>query len=153
MNLLGIVDYMKYGEGVMVKCEIFVNYVWLLESVKVFYKCLWFDLCLCRLLRGGEKYYFVDPGIWFVCNVGMWMSYGLVLENVLYVYLRLKVMRWVWVLLVSWSVILLCVSRNGMFMCRCWWVCRILMLRSVNFVCLWSWLMGIWNIGLVWISC
>ena len=43
-NLSGIVDYMKHGEGVAVKRETLANYVRLLESAKVLYKCPRFDL-------------------------------------------------------------------------------------------------------------
>ena len=89
-NLSGIVDYMKHGEGVTVKRETLANYVRLLESAKVLYKCPRFDLRSRRSLRGGEKYYLADPGIRFARNAGTRMSYGPALENALYVHLRSK---------------------------------------------------------------
>ena len=89
-NLSGIVDYMKHGEGVTVKRETLANYVRLLESAKVLYKCPRFDLRSHRSLRGGEKYYLADPGIRFARNAGTRMSYGPALENALYVHLRSK---------------------------------------------------------------
>lgn len=54
-NLSGIVDYMKHGEGVTVKRETLANYVRLLESAKVLYKCPRFDLRSRRSLRGGGR--------------------------------------------------------------------------------------------------
>lgn len=54
-NLSGIVDYMKHGEGVTVKRETLANYVRLLESAKVLYKCPRFDLRSRRSLRGGRS--------------------------------------------------------------------------------------------------
>lgn len=89
-NLSGIVDYLKHGEGVTVKRETLANYVRLLESAKVLYKCPRFDLRSRRSLRGGEKYYLADPGIRFARNTDTRMSYGPALENALYVHLRSK---------------------------------------------------------------
>lgn len=54
-NLSGNVDYMKHGEGVTVKRETLANYVRLLESAKVLYKCPRFDLRSRRSLRGGRS--------------------------------------------------------------------------------------------------
>ena len=41
-----------------------------------------------RSLRGEEKYYLADLGIYYARNTDARVSYGPSLENVLYVYLR-----------------------------------------------------------------
>ena len=64
------------------------GYLRLLELAKVLYKCERFDLKSRRSLRGEEKYYLADLGIYYARNTDARVSYGPSLENVLYVYLR-----------------------------------------------------------------
>ncbi len=71
-----------------IKRETLVSYLKILEDAKVIYKCQRFDLKARRSLRGEEKYYLVDPGIYFAMNTDVRINYGPVSENVLYTYLR-----------------------------------------------------------------
>lgn len=63
-------------------------YVERLVEAKVLYRCPRFDLKSRKSLRGEEKYYLADPGIYFVRNVDVRLNYGPALGNALYVYLR-----------------------------------------------------------------
>lgn len=87
-NLTNLVDHFNRVEGVPVKRETIAGYLRLLESAKVLYKCERFDLKSRRSLRGEEKYYLADLGIYHARNTDARISYGPSLENVLYVYLR-----------------------------------------------------------------
>lgn len=60
----------------------------LLENAKVLYRCPRFDLKSRKSLRGEEKFYLADPGIYFVRNVDMRLNHGPSLENALHIYLR-----------------------------------------------------------------
>jgi predicted AAA+ superfamily ATPase len=87
-SLTNLVDHFNNVEGVPVKRETIAGYLRLLESAKVLYKCERFDLKSRRSLRGEEKYYLADLGIYYARNTDARVSYGPSLENVLYVYLR-----------------------------------------------------------------
>ena len=63
-------------------------YIQMLVDAKVLYKCQRFDLKSRKSLRGEEKYYLADPGIYFARNVDVRLNYGPSLENALYLYLR-----------------------------------------------------------------
>ena len=60
----------------------------MLVDAKVLYRCERFDLKSRKSLRGEEKYYLADPGIYFARNVDVRLNYGPSLENALYIYLR-----------------------------------------------------------------
>ncbi len=87
-SLTNLVEHFNNVEGVPVKRETIAGYLRLLESAKVLYKCERFDLKSRRSLRGKEKYYLADLGIYQARNTDACVSYGPSLENVLYVYLR-----------------------------------------------------------------
>lgn len=87
-SLANLVEHFNNVEGVPVKRETIAGYLRLLESAKVLYKCERFDLKSRRSLRGEEKYYLADLGIYYARNTDARVSYGPSLENVLYVYLR-----------------------------------------------------------------
>lgn len=87
-SLTNLVDHFNNVEGVPVKRETIADYLRLLELAKVLYKCERFDLKSRRSLRGEEKYYLADLGIYYARNTDARVSYGPSLENVLYVYLR-----------------------------------------------------------------
>ncbi|MGN0035558.1 MAG: ATP-binding protein, partial [Coriobacteriales bacterium] len=63
-------------------------YIQMLVDAKILYRCQRFDLKSRKSLRGEEKYYLADPGIYFARNVDVRLNYGPSLENALYVYLR-----------------------------------------------------------------
>ncbi|NMM99124.1 ATP-binding protein [Bifidobacterium olomucense] len=89
-NLTHIVQYLQHSEHISIKRETLAKYVRMLENAKILYKCPRFDLRSRKSLRGGEKYYIADPGIYFARNTDTRLSYGPALENVLYLHLRAK---------------------------------------------------------------
>ncbi|KFI52497.1 ATP-binding protein [Bifidobacterium biavatii] len=89
-NLTHIAQYLQHSEHVSVKRETLAKYVRMLENAKILYKCPRFDLRSRKSLRGGEKYYIADPGVYFARNVDTRLSYGPALENALYLHLRSK---------------------------------------------------------------
>lgn len=89
-NLTRIAQYLQHSEHVIIKRETLAKYVRMLENAKVIYKCPRFDLKSRRSLRGGEKYYIADPGVYFARNIDVRLSYGPALENAMYLHLRAK---------------------------------------------------------------
>ena len=87
-SLTNLVDHFNNVEGVPVKRETIAGYLRLLKLAKVLYKCERFDRKSRRSLRGEEKYYLADLGIYYARNTDARVNYGPSLENVLYVYLR-----------------------------------------------------------------
>lgn len=62
----------------------------ILENAKIIYKCSRFDIKSKASLRGEQKYYLADLGIYFATNVDARINYGPVLENILYTYMKAK---------------------------------------------------------------
>lgn len=86
-NLDNIVKYLKNTNQAVVKRETLKRYLDILLAARILYKCQRFDLKSKRSLRGEEKYYLADTGIYFASNTDVRINYGPVLENVLYIYL------------------------------------------------------------------
>lgn len=89
-NLSNVIDYLHHTENVRIKRETLSKYLKLLEDAKILYRCPRFDLKSRRMLRGGDKFYLADTGIYTACNANAQISYGPALENVLYTHLRAK---------------------------------------------------------------
>ena len=87
-SLTNLVDHFANVEKVPVRRETIAGYIRLLENAKILYKCKRFDLKSRKSLRGEEKYYLADLGIYYARNTDAHINYGPALENVLYVYLR-----------------------------------------------------------------
>ena len=64
------------------------RYLDILENARILYPCRRFDLKSRKSLRGGEKYYLADTGIYFAGNVDGRINYGPVLENLVFTYLK-----------------------------------------------------------------
>ena len=89
-SLTNILDYFHKEEGIPIRRETLRTYIEILENAKIIYKCPRFDLRSKKSLRGEEKYYLADLGIYFSRNTDTRINYGPVLENVMYTYLRAK---------------------------------------------------------------
>lgn len=89
-SLSNILDYFNNEEGIPIKRETLSTYLEILENAKIIYKCPRFDLRSKKSLRGEEKYYLADLGIYFARNIDTRINYGPVLENIVYTYLRAK---------------------------------------------------------------
>ena len=87
-SLTNLHDYFTKTERIAVERRTIASYIQMLVDAKVLYRCERFDLKSRKSLRGEEKYYLADPGIYFARNVDVRLNYGPSLENALYIYLR-----------------------------------------------------------------
>lgn len=87
-SITNLMEHFNTVEKVPIQRRTIASYIELLLNAKVIYKCERFDLKSRKSLRGEEKYYLADPGIYFARNVDVRLNYGPSLENVLYIYLR-----------------------------------------------------------------
>lgn len=87
-SLTNLHDYFTKSERIAVERRTIAAYIQMLVDAKVLYRCERFDLKSRKSLRGEEKYYLADPGIYFARNVDVRLNYGPSLENALYIYLR-----------------------------------------------------------------
>lgn len=87
-SLTSLHDYFTKSERIAVERRTIAAYIQMLVDAKVLYRCERFDLKSRKSLRGEEKYYLADPGIYFARNVDVRLNYGPSLENALYIYLR-----------------------------------------------------------------
>lgn len=87
-SLTSLHDYFTKTERIAVERRTIAAYIQMLVDAKVLYRCERFDLKSRKSLRGEEKYYLADPGIYFARNVDVRLNYGPSLENALYIYLR-----------------------------------------------------------------
>ncbi len=90
INVSNIEKHFREKEGIAITRETISNYIKILENAKIIYKCPRFDVKSRKSLIGEEKYYLADLGIYFVLNVDARIYYGPVLENILYIYLKMK---------------------------------------------------------------
>ena len=81
-------DYFTKVERIAVERRTIAAYIQMPVDAKVLYRCERFDLKSRRSLRGEEKYYLADPGIYFARNVDACLNYRPSLENALYIYSR-----------------------------------------------------------------
>ena len=89
-SLSAISEYFKKEERLSVQPETLNRYLKILENAKIIYRCPRFDVKSKKSLKGEQKYYLADLGIYFSRNVDTRINYGPVLENVIYTYLCAK---------------------------------------------------------------
>ena len=87
-SLTNLHDYFTKTERIAVERRTIASYIQMLVDAKVLYRCERFDLKSRKSLRGEEKYYLADLGIYFARNIDVRLNYGPSLENALYIYLR-----------------------------------------------------------------
>ena len=90
VSLGGIAEYFENCENIKIRTETLNNYLKILENAKIIYRCPRFDVKSKKSLRGEQKYYLADLGIYFSRNVDTRINYGPVLENIVYTYLSAK---------------------------------------------------------------
>lgn len=90
VSLSNIAEYFKKEEKISIQSETLNNYLKILENAKIIYKCPRFDIKSKKSLRGEQKYYLADLGIYFSRNVDARINYGPILENIVYTYLSAK---------------------------------------------------------------
>ena len=89
ISVSNIVEYLN-KEGIAVKANTVNNYIKMLESAKIIYKCPRFDMKSKKSLKTEQKYYLADLSIYYSMNVDGRVNYGPVLENILFCYLKTK---------------------------------------------------------------
>ncbi len=87
MSLRNITDELNRS-GVAVTLQTVSRYVKVLLDAKILYECPRFDLKSRRSLKGDRKYYLSDLSFFFAENTDNRITYGPVLENIVYVYAR-----------------------------------------------------------------
>ena len=90
VSLSSIAEYFDKHEHIKIRTETLNNYLNILENAKIIYKCPRFDVKSKKSLRGEQKYYLADLGIYYSRNVDARINYGPVLENIVYTYLSAK---------------------------------------------------------------
>ena len=89
-SITNLVQYMKHTENISVKPETLFRYLQVLEKAQIIYCCPRFDIKSKKSLRGEQKYYLADLGIYMAYNTDTRINYGQALENVLFNYLTSK---------------------------------------------------------------
>lgn len=89
-SLSNIIEYFEKEEHIAIRPETLNKYLSILENAKILYRCNRFDVKSKKSLRGEQKYYLADLGIYFARNVDARINYGPVLENIVYTYLSAK---------------------------------------------------------------
>ena len=75
-------------QGIPVSQRTLRRYLEVLEKARILYPCPRFDLKSRKSLRGGEKCYLADTGVYFAGNADGRINYGPVLENLVFVHLK-----------------------------------------------------------------
>ncbi len=75
-------------QGLPVTQRTIKRYLDILERARILYPCPRFDLKSRKSLRGGEKLYLADTGIYFAANTDHRIPYGPVLENLVFTHLK-----------------------------------------------------------------
>lgn len=66
------------------------RYIDILEKAKIIYSCDLFDIKSKIVLKGEKKYYLADFSIYYTANTDNRISYGPMLENIMFNYLKSK---------------------------------------------------------------
>ncbi len=72
--------------GLDIKPTTLQRYITILKDAKILYECDRFDLKSRKSIRGEQKYYLSDLSFYFATNTDNRISYGPVLENIIYTY-------------------------------------------------------------------
>ena len=113
MSLSSIAEYFDKQEHISIRTETLNNYLQILENAKIIYKCSRFDVKSKKSLRGEQKYYLADLGIYFSRNVDARINYGPVLDISYIPICRQRTTRSALDASVSWSAILLPASATS----------------------------------------
>ena len=85
-----IYEYLVKKEKIKVDRRTLKRYIDILEKAKIIYSCDLFDIKSKMVLKGEKKYYLADFSIYYTLNTDNRISYGPMLENIVYNYLKSK---------------------------------------------------------------
>ena len=88
MSLANLEREFRDRQGLPVTQRTLKRYLDILEKARILYPCPRFDLKSRKSLRGGEKLYLADTGIYFAAGTDNRIAYGPVLENLVFTHLR-----------------------------------------------------------------
>ncbi len=90
INLKSLAQYLANTEGLHVKPFTLGKYIDYLKKARIIYPCERFDVKSRKALQDLGKYYLADTSIYFAMQNDARMTYGPILENLLYVYLTAR---------------------------------------------------------------
>ena len=90
ISIGSIHEYLVKKEKIKVDRRTLKRYIDILEKAKIIYSCDLFDIKSKMVLKGEKKYYLADFSIYYALNTDNRISYGPMLENIVYNYLKSK---------------------------------------------------------------
>ena len=90
ISVSSIYEYLVKKEKLKVDRRTLKRYIDILEKAKIIYSCDLFDIKSKMVLKGEKKYYLADFSIYYTLNTDNRISYGSMLENIVYNYLKSK---------------------------------------------------------------
>ncbi len=90
INLKRVANYLCETEGLKIKSSTLGRYVQYLKEARILYPCMRFDVKSRKALQDLGKYYLADISIYFAVQNDMRLTYGPILENLLYIYLTAR---------------------------------------------------------------
>lgn len=90
ISVSSIYEYLVKREKLKVDRRTLKRYIDILEKAKIIYSCDLFDIKSKMVLKGEKKYYLADFSIYYILNTDNRISYGPMLENIVYNYLKSK---------------------------------------------------------------
>lgn len=90
ISVSSIYEYLVKREKLKVDRRTLKRYIDILEKAKIIYSCDLFDIKSKMVLKGEKKYYLADFSIYYTLNTDNRISYGPMLENIVYNYLKSK---------------------------------------------------------------
>lgn len=90
ISVSSIYKYLVKKEKLKVDRRTLKRYIDILEKAKIIYSCDLFDIKSKMVLKGEKKYYLADFSIYYTLNTDNRISYGPMLENIVYNYLKSK---------------------------------------------------------------
>lgn len=90
ISVSSIYEYLVKKEKLKVDRRTLKRYIDILEKAKIIYSCDLFDIKSKMVLKGEKKFYLADFSIYYTLNTDNRISYGPMLENIVYNYLKSK---------------------------------------------------------------
>ncbi len=90
INLKSLAKYLSDTEGLQLKPFTLGKYIEYLKNARIIYPCARFDLKSRKALQDLGKYYLADTSIYFAVQNDAHITYGPILENLLYIYLTAR---------------------------------------------------------------
>lgn len=90
ISVSSIYEYLIKKVKLKVDRRTLKRYIDILEKAKIIYSCDLFDIKSKMVLKGEKKYYLADFSIYYTLNTNNRISYGPILENIVYNYLKSK---------------------------------------------------------------